>query len=246
MNNLSNERLEQIAMYGAQYNTPEARQMALELLALREAGKEPVGFATKRNGNMGSLLFSTKYMAENHDSTALGGKPALSEILPLYAAPQLPAVPEYPELLPCPVLLEPGFRFGKGVPTSSMLGALKRRAERQAELDAMSPEAKAEYDASIEKLKAVLMPDGAEQRLAAAVDLLKQSAPHMLADESLKDPDGALCGKRRAVPEGWVIVPLKPTKDMVMAAEHERGADWQCSVDVWDSMIAAAPKPEVK
>lgn len=42
MNNLSNERLEQIAMYGAQYNTPEARQMASELLILREVQSNPV------------------------------------------------------------------------------------------------------------------------------------------------------------------------------------------------------------
>lgn len=51
---------------------------------------EPIGYATRRDGNMGSWLFSTKSMAENHDSTALGGKPANSEIIPLYSVPQLP------------------------------------------------------------------------------------------------------------------------------------------------------------
>lgn len=52
-----------------------------------------------------------------------------------------PAVSEYPETLPCPVILEPGFRFGKGVGTHLVLRALKNRAERYAELDAMGPEA---------------------------------------------------------------------------------------------------------
>ncbi len=51
--------------------------------------------------------------------------------------------PDYPEKLPCPVLLEPGLRFGKGVPTRTMLGTLQRRAEYYAELEAMTPEQRA-------------------------------------------------------------------------------------------------------
>lgn len=61
--------------------------------------------------------------------------------------------PEYPETLPCPVILEPGFRFGKGVSTHLVLRALKNRAERYAELDAMGPEARAEHDAAIAELR---------------------------------------------------------------------------------------------
>lgn len=60
---------------------------------------------------------------------------------------------EYPETLPCPVILEPGFRFGKGVGTHLVLRALKNRAERYAELDAMGPEARAEHDAAITELR---------------------------------------------------------------------------------------------
>lgn len=60
---------------------------------------------------------------------------------------------EYPETLPCPVILEPGFRFGKGVSTHLVLRALKNRAERYAELDAMGPEARAEHDAAIAELR---------------------------------------------------------------------------------------------
>lgn len=55
----------------------------------------------------------------------------------------LKAEQEYPDKLPCPVLLEPGMRFGKGVPTRSMLGALQRRAEYYAELELMTPEERA-------------------------------------------------------------------------------------------------------
>lgn len=58
----------------------------------------------------------------------------------------------YPATLPCPVFLEPGFRFGKGVGTHLVLRALQNRAERYAELDAMGPEARAEHDAAIAEL----------------------------------------------------------------------------------------------
>ncbi|HBW7291447.1 TPA: hypothetical protein MFL88_004148 [Klebsiella pneumoniae] len=85
-------------------------------------------------------------------------------VLPLYRHAQ-PAQ-EYPEVLPCPVLLEPGMRFGKGVKIRLVLEAIQRRAEHCAELEAMTPDGRAEYDANIEAFKAMLpqpaplVPDG--------------------------------------------------------------------------------------
>lgn len=64
--------------------------------------------------------------------------------------------PAYPETLPCPVLLEPGLRFGKGVTTNTMLKALQRRADYNSDLDAMTPEQRAEHDANIEAFKVML------------------------------------------------------------------------------------------
>lgn len=64
--------------------------------------------------------------------------------------------PEYPKTLPCPVVLEPGMRFGKGVATSTVLKALQRRAEYYAELDAMTPEERAKHDANIEAFREML------------------------------------------------------------------------------------------
>ncbi|HEJ6995807.1 hypothetical protein [Serratia marcescens] len=52
--------------------------------------------------------------------------------------------------------LLPGLKFGKGVPTHSMLDALVRRAEYELELEAMTPEQRAENDARLEKLKALI------------------------------------------------------------------------------------------
>ncbi|MCU3855370.1 hypothetical protein N8W35_19870 [Enterobacter roggenkampii] len=75
----------------------------------------------------------------------------------LYAAPPATvSVPDYPEVLPCPVMLEPGLRFGKGVNTRTMLGALQRRAEYHAELEAMTPEQRAEHDAGMKEFAAML------------------------------------------------------------------------------------------
>lgn len=70
----------------------------------------------------------------------------------------LKAEHEYPDKLPCPVLLEPGMRFGKGVPTRSMLGALHRRAEYYAELEEMTPDQRAEQDEAIQELRNMLKP----------------------------------------------------------------------------------------
>lgn len=64
--------------------------------------------------------------------------------------------PEYPETLPCPVLLEPGLRFGKGIKTSSVLAALARRAVYESDMAALSQEERAEFQARIEDFKALI------------------------------------------------------------------------------------------
>lgn len=87
------------------------------------------------------------------------------------ALASLDAVASYPEKLPCPVFLEPGLRFGKGVTTSLMLVALQRRAEYYAELDAMTPEQRAEHDAGIAEFKALL----GRPIIADNVDLITDS-----------------------------------------------------------------------
>ncbi|EOC6721010.1 TPA: hypothetical protein ACGSC5_004112 [Escherichia coli] len=61
-----------------------------------------------------------------------------------------------PATLPCPVHLELGLKFGKGVRTQCVLDALRRRADYYAELEAMTPEQRAEHDAGIAEFKAIL------------------------------------------------------------------------------------------
>lgn len=56
-------------------------------LAARQPVGEPAGYATFRDGRFGSWLFQTRAMAESHDSTAVAGGPANSEIVPLFRLP---------------------------------------------------------------------------------------------------------------------------------------------------------------
>lgn len=79
------------------------------------------------------------------------------DLIPVFSAPPAPvSVPDYPDVLPCHVFLEPGLRFGKGVPTRTMLGALRRRSEYYSELEAMTPEQRAEHDAGMKEFAAML------------------------------------------------------------------------------------------
>ncbi|MBU4681243.1 hypothetical protein KC222_04365 [Cedecea davisae] len=196
------------------------KAMARELLALREAGKEPVAYMYRDRLHK-DARFSYESKLGNWSPEDIS-EYEITETK-LYAAPQLPAVPEYPELLPCPVFLEPGFRFGKGVPTSSMLGALKRRAEHQAELDAMSPEAKAEYDASIKRLKSVLMPDG-------WVMVPEVPTEDMVINGFESDPDIGLGGD----------IDAQEAYEAMSGCQQAAHRAKLC----WSAMIAAAPKPE--
>ncbi|MGS3341522.1 MULTISPECIES: hypothetical protein [Citrobacter] len=61
-----------------------------------------------------------------------------------------------PDTLPCAVELKPGLIIGKGCKTETLLTALQRRADYNAEIDAMTPEERAEHDANIEACKAML------------------------------------------------------------------------------------------
>ncbi|HIE8862684.1 TPA: DUF551 domain-containing protein [Klebsiella quasipneumoniae subsp. similipneumoniae] len=102
-------------------------------------------------------------------------------VLPLYRHAQ-PA-PEYPEVLPCSVLLEPRLRFGKGIKTSSVLAALARRAVSESDMAALSQEERAEFQARIEDFKALIaqpvpvVPDVMEPTIETIKRILPTSNP---------------------------------------------------------------------
>lgn len=122
------------------------RHALVEIQERRKADREPVAEVVSIYG----------------DPEAFGER----EIRPLVGIQQMPygtklyrhaqPAPEYPEVLPCPVLLEPGLRFGKGIKTSTMLAALARRAVHESDMAALSSEERAEFQARIEDFKALI------------------------------------------------------------------------------------------
>lgn len=91
---------------------------------------------------------------------------------------------------------------------------------------------------------------GAEQRIADAVELLKQAAPAMLADNG--GPDGPLVGRMKSpvIPDGYVMVPVEPTEAMMLhnsGCQHHAWDDPDCAMRqtrrlIWSHMLAAAPQ----
>lgn len=129
--------------------TPKMLSLMRELREVRKAKSEPVAWEV--NG----VFCHTLEEASNYVGTPD----------PLYASPPSLVLPE---TLPCPVFLEPGLKFGKGVSTQCMLDVLNRRAEYYADLDAMTPEQRAEHDAGIAGFKAML--GGGFRDLSTPVD----------------------------------------------------------------------------
>ena len=171
----------------------------------------------------------------------------------VYTAPPAPvSVPDYPETLPCPVVLEPGLRFGKGVPTKTMLEALQRRAEYYAELEAMTPEQRAEHDAGMKEFAAMLQ--GAEP-VATAYKLPDDfdfdrfndvvwleavaSNPHMhspttstIAMVALELNKRLEPGNSPVIPDGWVACSERmPEQFKAILAFNEYGEVWSGAYD---------------
>ena len=127
----------------------------------------------------------------------------------------IPPAPAYPERLPCPVRLMPGLLFGKGVPTESMLDALKRREEYEAELEAMTPAQRGENDARLEKLKALIpqpAPAAAGELLEAMEEVIRISDRDHEAWDKAKAAISACRAAMLAqpvssgytLPDGWI------------------------------------------
>lgn len=149
----------------------------------------------------------------------------------LYAAPTAPvSMPDYPETLPCPVVLEPGLRFGKGVPTRTMLGALQRRAEYYAELEAMTPEQRAEHDAGMKEFAAMLQGAGGNSTVipdgwVACSERMPETYVNVLLTDEAEDTcigqlecedDGHFCinsSKQRYKATHWMPLPAAPQQE---------------------------------
>ncbi|HHB7531054.1 TPA: hypothetical protein ACN7LV_001083 [Klebsiella pneumoniae] len=140
---ITRERLQEIAEDGF-LKHGESKELARMALAAMES--EPVAWTWhyREQWHVTNDKCRAEFVATDGDVA----------VLPLYRHAQ-PA-PEYPEVLPCSVLLEPGLRFGKGIKTSTMLAALARRAVYESDMAALSQEERAEFQARIEDFKALI------------------------------------------------------------------------------------------
>ncbi|MDH8236416.1 hypothetical protein QIH38_11590 [Klebsiella pneumoniae] len=164
--------------------------------------------------------------------------------------------PEYPEVLPCPVLLEPGLRFGKGIKTSTMLAALARRAVYESDMAALSPEERAEFQARIEDFKSLIaqqpvVPDERDKAVDADDHPLLWSfnagwnacRAAMLQAGTLIGEGTKQAGNSPAIPDGYVMVPKEPTKEMINARWlYYMGTKNPSSKGTYKAMLAAAPQ----
>nr|WP_242458555.1 hypothetical protein [Citrobacter freundii] len=109
-------------------------------------------------------------------------------------------VPVVPATLPCSVELKPGLIIGKGCKTETLLTALQRRADYYAEIDAMTPEQRAEHDANIAAFKAMLPKPDIEMlssalRNAPLAPSDSQGRPRSpIVPEVMADPDESQYG----------------------------------------------------
>ena len=142
---ITRERLEQLADNNTICKVSWDERIELAQIALAAMDSEPVAEVVSIYG----------------DPEAFGER----EIRPLVGIQQMPygtklyrhaQQPVVPATLPCSVELKPGLIIGKGCKTETLLTALRRRADYNAEIDAMTPEERAEYDANIEAFKAML------------------------------------------------------------------------------------------
>ena len=116
---------------------------------------------------------------------------------------------EYPDRLPCSVLLEPGLRFGKGIKTNTMLAALARRAVHESDMAALSPEERAEFQARIEDFKALIaqpapvVPDGIERVASMAEYLGNFAAAAIIRQLAANQPQNAPQNIPEIIPDCW-------------------------------------------
>ena len=75
-----------------------------------------------------------------------------------------------------------------------------------------------------------------------AVELHRTMTPHQMAlrivelQDALELAEEAVRAKQQAVPEGWQLVPVEPTPEMLVAIGGAKPR--------YKAMLAAAPKPE--
>ncbi|MCU6552060.1 DUF551 domain-containing protein [Klebsiella pneumoniae] len=169
---ITRERLAKIKSwretYGAGSNVMLPAEEAEELarMALAAMGRESITVTDDMAYAFHHALTDSMIGADDVEEIKTGLRAVFANL----TAPVVSA--EYPDRLPCSVLLEPGLRFSKGIKTSTMLAALARRAVYESDMAALSSEERAEFQARIEDFKALI----AQPAPVVSADLLHTAA----------------------------------------------------------------------
>lgn len=191
----------------------------------------------------------------------------------LYAAPQLPhpAVPDENGLLPCPFCGSPAEHY----PDGDMEGYSVMCGHKNGDCDswifgfATPEEAERSWNTRAAMLQGAEQPQNAPQNIPENIPTLREGLAAIrnlgpIDAEKIQEERDAL--KTLDVPDGWVLVPIEPTEDMVIAGfeaelrkKFRDPEAWEAFEAMsgceqaahraklcWAAMIAAAPQQEVK
>ncbi|ENU6221352.1 Gp37 [Salmonella enterica subsp. arizonae] len=274
---VSNATLIRLIQWAEQHNSHYVAAALCELQERRKADSaEPIGWtdaeelrSVEKDGY--GYLFKANPISPNADPR---------RVIKLYR--HAPPAPVMPETLPCSVELKPGLIIGKGCKTETLLTALKRRADYYAELEAITPEQRAEYDAGIAEFKAMLEGNNsAAMQSFGNYERLNQAPVKQLSSDDVigwlrsdynsddkRDPDAPLfmlgsnnpsetwgvkymplTGNSPVTPDGYALVPVEPTDEMIAAAMNCEdvlfNSDESFCVqfgNIYEAMLLAAPQ----
>ena len=219
------EKLQHRISVASRFPESEKAQMDLELarIALASLEAEPVAWLLSGGGAKNNVSF---------DSGNAYADP-LREVTPLYTAP--PAPVSVPDAMEMDDDFDSAFEHGKAVGWNAY-----RAAMLQAEPVSNSDELPLDYL------------QGHKDGLEWAAQLAEANHPQTgdwLYDDQIdlarairKGPDMPTVhgGNSPVIPDGWKLVPIDPTKDMLRAGQSVVGF-WLNTVHCYSKMLAAAP-----
>lgn len=188
---LTDERIAELTKMADTYcitYAEESEDTAVALRELQERRKadsaEPVSF-DKLNAAVAEVTGGNQHawnanIYKGHQAVPFMNYNSLARIVDKYRAPQPALV--VPVTLPCAVELKPGLIIGKGCKTETLLTALQRRADYYAEIDAMTPEERAEHDANIAAFKAMLPPSALGSKQVGELTMWVKRLAHSLSN----------------------------------------------------------------
>lgn len=223
MSTITKERIELFIKNPLENGLTRGEQMELARIALASLEAEPVAWLLSGGGAKNNVSF---------DSGNAYADP-LREVTPLYTAP--PAPVSVPAAMEIDDDFDSAFEHGKAVGWNAY-----RAAMLQAEPVSNSDELPLDYL------------QGHKDGLEWAAQLAEANHPQTgdwlyddpidLARAIRKGPDMPTVqgGNSPVIPNGWKLVPIDPTKDMLRAGQSVVGF-WLNTVHCYSKMLAAAP-----